>query len=108
MNQLYLLGNLGKDPEAMDNGCKFSLATNESWKDKNGEWQKKTTWHTVMVWGDRGTKLLGKIKKGEKVFVSGKLEILEKDESRIPLVNAFKVEHFEIPNRAPGATTEEF
>ena len=55
VNKVILIGNLGRDPEVrrLENGAvvaKFSVATNESYKDKTGEWQNLTEWHDVVVW----------------------------------------------------------
>ena len=76
MNKVYLSGNLGSDAEVKElpNGTKvskLSLATNESYKDsKTNEWVKKTTWHNVVVYRD-----CSDFKKGERVFVEGKIEM---------------------------------
>ena len=55
LNKAILIGNLGKDPETrhLEGGAtvtKFTLATNENYRDKSGEWQKNTEWHDVVVW----------------------------------------------------------
>jgi single-strand DNA-binding protein len=84
VNKVILVGNLGNDPETrfFPNGgavTNASIATSESWKDKQtGEQKEKTEWHRV-VFRDRGNYRLGQIageylKKGSKVFVEGKLE----------------------------------
>ena len=78
INKVILIGNLGKDPEVrrLENGAvvaKFSLATNESYKDKNGEWQKQTEWHDVVVWRNLAERAERDLKKGKMVFVEGKL-----------------------------------
>lgn len=78
VNEVTLIGNLGKDPEtrAFDGGkvLSFSVATTENWKDKNsGEWQQKTEWHNVSVFGGSVDYLADKLKKGMRVYVSGKI-----------------------------------
>ena len=55
INKVTLIGNLGRDPEVrrLEGGSavgKFTIATNESWKDKDGEWQTSTEWHNIVVW----------------------------------------------------------
>ena len=55
VNRVILIGNLGRDPEVrrLENGAvvaKFSVATNENYRDKGGEWQTQTEWHDVVVW----------------------------------------------------------
>lgn len=108
MNQVYLLGRLGQDPEDINGkGAKFSLATNKKWKDKDGQWQEQTTWHNVVVWGPASEYILKNIKRGEKVLVDGEIEVqeYEKDgeQKKSFRIKARRVEHFSIPNRAPGS-----
>ena len=84
VNKVILVGNLGNDPETRffpDGGAvtNASIATSETWKDKQtGQMQEKTEWHRV-VFRDRGNYRLGQIageylKKGSKVFVEGRLQ----------------------------------
>lgn len=80
INKVILIGNLGADPEVryMPNGgavANVSLATSESWKDKNtGEQQDKTEWHRV-VFFRRLAEIVGEyLKKGSKVYIEGKLQ----------------------------------
>jgi single-strand DNA-binding protein len=78
MNKVFLLGNLGKDPEfrKLDNGtqvAKFPIATNESYKDKAGEWKQITEWHDVVCWRDLATRVEKNLKKGSTILVEGKL-----------------------------------
>lgn len=81
LNKVTLIGNLGKDPEvrSFDNGGKianFSIATSESWKDKNsGEKKERTEWHNVTVNSDGLVGVVERyLKKGAKVYVEGKLQ----------------------------------
>lgn len=74
MNKVILVGRLGKDPEVKYTGggkavANFSVATDESWKDKNGERQKKTTWHKIVVWGKQAEIAQQYLKKGSLVFI---------------------------------------
>lgn len=76
-NQILLVGRLGKDPESksFESGSvqtTFSIATSESFKDKNGEWQENTTWHRVVTWGKLAESLSKNLAKGDLVIVSGK------------------------------------
>ena len=78
INKVTLIGNLGRDPEVrrLENGAvvaKFSVATNENYKDKNGEWQKATEWHDVVVWRQLAERAERDLKKGMMVYVEGKL-----------------------------------
>ncbi|GJM31771.1 MAG: hypothetical protein DHS20C18_07720 [Saprospiraceae bacterium] len=78
VNRVILIGNLGKDPEVrrLENGAvvaKFSVATNESYKDKSGEWQQQTEWHDVILWRNLAERAETQLKKGAQVYVEGKL-----------------------------------
>jgi single-strand DNA-binding protein len=80
VNKVILIGNLGQDPEVryMPNGgavTNFSLATSETWKDKNtGEQQERTEWHRVVMFR-RLAEIAGEyLKKGSKVYIEGKLQ----------------------------------
>jgi single-strand DNA-binding protein len=77
-NKVNLIGRLGVQPETMEfeTGRKlvrFSLATNDRYKNKNGEWQEDVQWHNVTVWGkvaDRAEKML---EKGQEILLEGKI-----------------------------------
>ncbi len=78
VNKVTLIGNLGADPEVrrLENGAavaKLSVATNENYRDKNGEWQKITEWHNVVVWRWLAERAEQYLKKGSLVFIEGKL-----------------------------------
>ena len=75
----FLIGNLGKDPEVKYTPqgtavAKFSLATNERFKDKQGEWQDRTEWHNITCWA-RLAEIAGEyLKKGRTVYIEGRLQ----------------------------------
>jgi single-strand DNA-binding protein len=79
VNKVILVGNVGKDPEVKytPSGvtlAKFSLATNERFKDKSGEWQDRPEWHIVLAW-QRLTEIVGEyVHKGSKLYIEGKLQ----------------------------------
>jgi single-strand DNA-binding protein len=79
LNRVQLIGNLGKDPEIKytPSGtavAKITIATNERFKDKGGEWQDRTEWHNVVLW-QRLAEIAGEyLKKGGKVYVEGRLQ----------------------------------
>ncbi len=78
INKVILIGNLGRDPEVrrLESGAavaKFSVATSESYKDKNDEWQKSTEWHDVVCWRNLAERAERDLKKGSLVYVEGKL-----------------------------------
>jgi len=80
INKVILIGNLGKDPEMryMPNGnavANLTLATTESWKDKQtGERKDKTEWHRLTVFNRLGEMCGEYLKKGAKIYVEGKLQ----------------------------------
>lgn len=77
INQVTLIGRLGGEPEirTLDNGTKvgrLSLATSDSYKDKDGNWQEQTEWHNVVVWRDLADRVAN-LKKGALVYATGKI-----------------------------------
>lgn len=81
VNKVILVGNVGKDPEirSTQDGreiANLSLATSESWKDKNtGERKEKTEWHRVVVFNDALVKVIKNyVKKGSKLYLEGALQ----------------------------------
>jgi single-strand DNA-binding protein len=79
VNKVILLGNLGRDPETRyttggDAVTNLNVATNEQWKDKNGEKQERTEWHRVVLFG-RQAEVAGEyLKKGRSVYIEGRLQ----------------------------------
>ncbi len=79
VNKVILVGNVGKDPEVKYSTsgtpiAKFSLATNERFKDRNHEWQERTEWHSIVAW-QRLAEIVGEyVAKGSKVYIEGKLQ----------------------------------
>ena len=79
VNKVVLVGHLGGDPETRftPSGAavaNFNMATNESWKDTNGELQDKTEWHRCVMFG-KSAELAGELlKKGQLVYMEGKLQ----------------------------------
>lgn len=79
VNKVILVGNLGKDPETryMPNGeavTNITLATTDTWKDKNGEKQERTEWHRVTFYRKLAEIAGEYLKKGRQVYVEGRLE----------------------------------
>ena len=81
VNKVILVGNLGKDPEirTFQNGgkvCNFSIATSETWKDRNsGERQERTQWHNIAIFSEPISNVAEQyLKKGSKIYVEGQLE----------------------------------
>lgn len=81
INKVILVGNLGADPEIRslnsgDKVCNLSIATSESWKDKqSGERREKTEWHRVVIFNDNLVRVCENyLKKGSKVYIEGSLQ----------------------------------
>ena len=81
VNKVILVGNLGRDPEvrSLQDGTKvanLSVATSETWKDKNsGERRERTEWHRVVIFNERLADVAEKyLKKGSKVYIEGQLQ----------------------------------
>ena len=78
VNKVILIGNLGKDPEVrtLESGVKvanFSLATTESYKNKNGERVDNTEWHNIVLWRGLAEVADTYLKKGNQVYIEGKI-----------------------------------
>ena len=78
VNKVILVGNLGNDPEirALENGVKvanFNIATNEVYKDKDGNKQERTEWHRIVLWRGLAEIAENYLKKGNQVYIEGKL-----------------------------------
>lgn len=78
LNKVLLIGNVGKDPEVrhLENGsmvARFSMATTERYKDKNGEFQEQTEWHNIVCWRALAERIEKFVKKGSQLFIEGKI-----------------------------------
>lgn len=79
VNKVILIGNLGQDPELRHTSsgtavCNLRIATNESYKDGDGEYVEKTEWHSVVAWA-RLAEICGEyLKKGSPVYIEGSLQ----------------------------------
>ncbi len=79
VNKVILVGNLGKDPEVkyLDNGvavANFSLATTESYKNKQGERVNQTEWHNIVLWRGLAEVAEKYLKKGASIYIEGKIK----------------------------------
>lgn len=103
INKVTLIGHAGGEPDSrtLDTGAqvaRVSLATNESYKDKAGEWQTTTEWHNLIMWRDLAERAVQHIKKGSTLYVEGKISYrkytdkdgVEKTVTDI-VVNSFRV-----------------
>lgn len=77
LNKAILIGNMGGDPVINTVGetkvARFSLATSETFKDKQGQKQSKTEWHTIVAWDKLAGVVQNYLKKGSKIYVEGKI-----------------------------------
>ena len=79
INKVILVGNLGQDPELRYTGsgtavCNLRIATNESYKDSNGEWVDRTEWHSVVAWARLAEICNEYLQKGSQVYIEGSLQ----------------------------------
>lgn len=80
VNKVILVGNLGADPEtrSLNNGgnvCNFSLATSESWKDRDGNRQERTEWHRIVSFNEGLNSVIQNyLRKGSKVYLEGQIQ----------------------------------
>ncbi len=85
LNKVQLIGNLGKDPELRYTTAgvavaTFTIATNESWKDQDGNMQERTEWHNIVAWR-KLAEICGEwLKKGKKVYIEGRLQTRSYDD----------------------------
>jgi single-strand DNA-binding protein len=85
VNRAILVGRLGRDPETRYTSagqavCNFTLATDETYKDRNGERQKRTEWHRVVVWGKQAEIAQQYLHKGSLIFVEGRIQTRQWDD----------------------------
>jgi len=79
INKVILIGNLGRDPETMtfDNGVKkttFSMATSESYKNKEGNRVEQTEWHNIVLWRGLAEVAEKYLQKGSQIYLEGKIK----------------------------------
>jgi len=78
VNRVTLIGNLGRDPEirTLETGAmvaKFSVATDEGYRDSSGNWVDRTEWHDIVAWRQLAERAQNTLKKGMLIYVEGKL-----------------------------------
>jgi len=82
VNKVVLIGNLGRDPEVRylpsgDPVANFSLATTDQWKDKSGQKQERTEWHSVEVFGKTAEVVRDYCTKGKQIYIEGSITYQE-------------------------------
>jgi single-strand DNA-binding protein len=87
VNKVILIGNLGKDPELRFTPnnvpvASFTVATNERYKDKDGNWQDRTEWHNIVAWQRTAEIANEYLKKGRQVYLEGRLQTRSWDDKQ--------------------------
>jgi single-strand DNA-binding protein len=82
VNKVILIGNLGRDPELRftrdgQGVANFTLATNERWRDKDGQNQERTEWHRIVVWGKTAENCAQYLQKGRSCYIEGRIQTRE-------------------------------
>ena len=82
VNKVILIGNLGRDPELRytKDGkavANFTLATNDRWRDREGNGQERTEWHRIVVWDKQAENCAQYLQKGRSVYIEGRLQTRE-------------------------------
>src|SRR4029077_14527294 len=85
VNKVILVGRLGKDPETRYTSsgqavCNFTMATDETYRDRAGERQKRTEWHRIVVWAKQAEIAQQYLRKGSLVFVEGRIQTRQWDD----------------------------
>ncbi len=85
VNKVILVGRLGRDPETRYTSggqavCNFTLATDESFKDRSGERQKRTEWHRIVLWAKLAEIAQQYLKKGTMVYIEGRIQSRQWDD----------------------------
>ena len=87
VNKVILVGRLGRDPETRYTSggqavANFTLATDESYKSRSGERQKRTEWHRIVVWGKLAEIVQQYLKKGKLVYIEGRIQTRQWEDKR--------------------------
>jgi single-strand DNA-binding protein len=96
VNKVILVGRLGRDPETRYTSsgqavCNFSVATDETYKDRNGERQKRTEWHKIVVWGKQAEIAQQYLKKGSLLYLEGRIQTRQWDDKEGQKRTSFEI-----------------
>lgn len=97
VNRVFVLGNVGKDPEVRSTGggtmvATFGLATSERSKDAQGNWQDRTEWHNIVAYARLAEIIRDYVKKGSKLFVEGRLQTRNWDDKEFAGRKVYRTE----------------
>ena len=102
LNKIMLIGRLGNDPELKEVGsskvAKFSLATSEKYKTRDGEKREDTTWHHIEVWGNMAEVCAKYLSKGSQCYVEGVQQHRKHEDKYYASVKAFTVTFLDSKN----------
>lgn len=116
MNKVFLLGNLGRDPETRSTNSgstvtNFSIATTERWRGKDGQAQEVTTWHRCVSFGGQAEYIAEHIKKGGRVLIEGSIQTREWEDKEGSKRETTEIRVLSIRDLSPradkGTTTQE-
>lgn len=114
VNKVILLGRLGKEPELTytPSGsavCKFSLATTEKYKGKDGNKHENTTWHNIVVWGKQAEILKEYLAKGRELYIEGRIDNRSyESKGEKKYITEIVVEDFTLIGGRVGAKADEY
>jgi single-strand DNA-binding protein len=109
-NKLFVRGHLGQDPKMFGKVCKVSIGTNQSWKDKDGKRQEKSSWVPVTILVPKlATWVSENLKKGDPVYCEGHVEQQSyKDKTGDMIYSTEVIAHiFDGPKPVPAEVAEE-
>jgi single stranded DNA-binding protein len=96
VNEVTLIGNAGRDAELRSSSsgaqyCTFTMATSERFKGHDGEWREDTEWHKIKVIGKSAERIASQVKKGDRLYVNGKISSYETDGITRVEIKSFRV-----------------
>jgi single-strand DNA-binding protein len=117
VNKAILVGRLGSDPEVREVGrdglvANFSLATDESYKDKDGQKVKKVEWHRIVVWGKLAEIVEKYLGTGDLIYVEGKLQTRSYEDTKsgatksVTEINVFQMQMLQTQNKDENPAPE--
>lgn len=115
LNSASIIGRITRDPEvkALPSGvqvCSFSMATNRTWKDKEGQKQESTTFHNIVAFGKQAEVIGQYVKKGQLLYVQGRMETRsweDKESGKKMYRTEIIVENFQFGPKAAGASHDD-
>jgi single-strand DNA-binding protein len=113
VNKVILVGRLGRDPETRYTSsgqavANFSMATDESFKDRAGERQKRTTWHKIVAWGKLAEIAQQYLRKGSQIFLEGRIQVREYNDREGNKRTSFEIvaNNFQMLDRRADTATQ--